>query len=170
VPVLRLLYCHNVLDHQRKKFESIIRYLQSVGEFVTTDRVLDILHGRVRLERNSFHISFDDGMRNIVENALPILREYGVPAILFVPTAIVSAPKGKFVEIRRVLGASGVDAEIVTWSDLERMQAAGFAIGSHTRTHALLANCLKSASAIEDEIAGSKLDLERRLGIECRYI
>lgn len=169
-PALRLLYCHSVFEHQRKRFERIIRYLQTIGEFISTDRVLNILHGGEPLERTSFHLSFDDGMRNIVENALPILCEHGVPAIMFVPTAIVSAAKGEFAEIRRVLAGSGADAEIVTWSDLEKMLAAGFDIGSHTRTHAMLADNLKSEAVIEEEIVGSKQDLERRLGFECRYI
>lgn len=170
MPVLRLLYCHNVLDHQRKKFESVIRNLQCIGEFVSTDRVLDILHGRVPLSRNSFHLSFDDGMKSVTEHALPVLREHGVPAIMFVPTTVVSTSKGEFSEIRRVLAGASADAEIVTWADLERARADGFDIGSHTRTHALLTDGQKSESVIEDEILGSKLDLERRLGIECRYI
>ena len=170
VPVLRLLYCHCVFDHQRNKFESIIRYLQGIGEFISTDSVLDILHGKVPLLRSSFHLSFDDGLRNVVTNALPILREHGVPAILFVPTTLVSTPPGAFGDIRRILAASDANSEIVTWPDLEKARAAGFDIGSHTRSHARLSDTLMSATVIEDEVCGSKMDLERRLGVECRYI
>ncbi len=170
VPVLRLLYCHSVFDHQRDKFESIIRYLQGIGEIISTDRVLDILHGKVPLLRSSFHLSFDDGLRNVVTNALPILREHGVPAILFVPTTLVSTPPGTYGDIRRILAASDANSEIVTWSDLEKALAAGFDIGSHTRTHARLSDTLKSATGIEDEVFGSKMDVERKLGVECRYM
>jgi peptidoglycan/xylan/chitin deacetylase (PgdA/CDA1 family) len=169
-PALRVLYCHYVFDDQRKQFESIIRYVQSIGEFVGTDQVLDILHGRVPLERNSFHLSFDDGMRNVVTNALPILRAHGVPAILFVPTAIISSSSGQFEEVRRTLATTRLDVEFATWTDLEKARAAGFEIGSHTRTHARLSGILKSKNAIEDEIFGSKADLERHLGGECRYM
>ena len=169
-PALRLLYSHYVFHDQRKQFESIIRYLQSIGEFIGTDQVLDVLHGRVPLERNSFHLSFDDGFRSVVANALPILRAHGVPAILFVPTAIISAPSGHFEQIRRISETSKSNIEVATWADLEEVRAAGFEIGSHTRTHARLSDVLKSKSAIEDEIFGSKMDLERRLGGECRYM
>lgn len=169
-PVLRLLYCHSVFDHQRKQFEAIIRYLRSIGEFVSTDHVLDVLHGRATLLRNSFHLSFDDGMKNIVTNALPILRDCGVPAILFVPTTLVSTPPGTFTEIRRILVTTDVNAEIVTWDDLEKARAAGFDVGSHSRSHARLLHIQNSAAAIEDEVLGSKLDLESHLGSECRYI
>lgn len=169
-PVLRLLYCHYLFVHQRKRFESVIRYLQSIGDFVSTDHVLDVLHGRKALQRNSFHLSFDDGMKNVVTNALPILREYKVPAILFVPTTLVSTPPGAYGEIRRILVTTDINAEIVTWGDLEKAREAGFDIGSHTRTHARLLHMQNSATAIEDEVFGSKADLERHLGTECRYI
>jgi peptidoglycan/xylan/chitin deacetylase (PgdA/CDA1 family) len=109
-------------------------------------------------------------MRNVVTNALPILRAHGVPAILFVPTAIISARSGQFEEIRRNLATTRLDVDSVTWADLENARAAGFEIGSHTRTHARLSDVLNSKSAIEDEIFGSKADLERNLGGGCRYI
>ena len=169
-PALRLLFCHYVFDDQRKQFESIIRYLQSIGEFVSADQVLDILHGRTPLQRNSFHLSFDDGLKNIIRNALPVLCDHGVPAALFVPTSLVSAPMEQYREVRRILATCDVNEEIATWDDLEKARAAGFDIGSHTRTHARLSNPSIPRAVIEDEILGSKEELERRLGDECRYI
>jgi len=50
----------------------------------------------------------------------------------------------------------------VTWSMIDDMRRAGFTIGSHTRTHAWLAN--ESDEKSFDEIAGSKQELERHLG------
>ncbi len=170
MPVLRLLYCHYVFADQRKKFDSILRYLQSIGEFVSTDQVLDVLHGRSPLLRNSFHLSFDDGLKNVVVNALPILRDRGIPAILFVPTALVSTPNDKCSGIRRILATGNAKAEIVTWSDLEAARAAGFDVGSHTRTHARLSGGLSCVSDVEHEVFGSKADIERQLGAKCSYM
>jgi peptidoglycan/xylan/chitin deacetylase (PgdA/CDA1 family) len=50
----------------------------------------------------------------------------------------------------------------MTWSQVRDLYRAGFTIGSHTRTHAWLAN--ESPERSFDEIAGSKRDLEERLG------
>jgi peptidoglycan/xylan/chitin deacetylase (PgdA/CDA1 family) len=50
----------------------------------------------------------------------------------------------------------------MTWSMIRDLQRAGFTIGSHTRTHAWLAN--ESLERSFEEIAGSKRDLEERLG------
>jgi peptidoglycan/xylan/chitin deacetylase (PgdA/CDA1 family) len=55
----------------------------------------------------------------------------------------------------------------MTWSQVRDLYRAGFTIGSHTRTHAWLAN--ESPERSFDEIAGSKRDLEERLGHTVRH-
>jgi peptidoglycan/xylan/chitin deacetylase (PgdA/CDA1 family) len=55
----------------------------------------------------------------------------------------------------------------MTWSMVRDLQTAGFTIGSHTRTHAWLANELPEKSF--EEIAGSRRDLEERVGQPIRH-
>jgi peptidoglycan/xylan/chitin deacetylase (PgdA/CDA1 family) len=55
----------------------------------------------------------------------------------------------------------------LTWAMVRDLFRAGFTIGSHTRTHPWLAN--ESAEKSFDEIAGSKRDLEERLGQTVRH-
>lgn len=50
----------------------------------------------------------------------------------------------------------------VTWPMLEHMAANGVTIGSHTKSHKLLVN--ESWTTVLDEIKGSRVELERRLG------
>ncbi len=169
-PSLRILYCHYVFDDQCREFEAIVRYVQSIGEFIGIDEVLEVLEGRRSIEHNVFHLSFDDGFKNVITNALPILREHGVRATLFVPTAIISAPEEDVERYCRITTNYSSTIETATWDDLEKACAAGFEIGSHTRTHARFSEISMSKEAIEDEIFGSKEDLERRLGRGCKYI
>lgn len=168
-PVLRLFYFHYMFGHQRGRFESFIRYAQSIGEFVSTDRMVDILRGRSPLEHNTFHVSFDDGLKCIIENALPILKEYAVPAIIFVPTTAVSSLDGTTRRVSPDYVVPVPGAGFASWDDLEKACAAGFRIGSHSRSHARLSLIWNSRTAVEDEIFGSKEDLESRLG-DSRYI
>jgi len=50
----------------------------------------------------------------------------------------------------------------VSWANIDEMRRAGVTIGSHTKTHAWLAN--ESNEKAFEEIAESKAELERRLG------
>jgi peptidoglycan/xylan/chitin deacetylase (PgdA/CDA1 family) len=65
----------------------------------------------------------------------------------------------------------GIDHETVpgtmTWSMVRDLDRAGFTIGSHTRTHTWLAN--ETFERGFEEIAGSKRDLETRLGHPVRH-
>lgn len=65
------------------------------------------------------------------------------------------------------LGPDGGEAPAalvcMTWEMLAEMHRGGVTIGSHTQTHALLAN--ESRQKVRDELAGSRRELERRLGI-----
>lgn len=169
-PSLRVLYCHYVFDDQRREFETIICYLQSIGEFIGIGEVIEILEGKRPIKHNLFHLSFDDGFKNVVTNALPVLREHGVPAAFFVPTAIISAPPEQVEKYCRATMNYPSVIEIATWADLEKASLSGLEIGSHTRSHARFSELSKSKMAIEDEIFGSKADLERRLGRDCNYI
>jgi peptidoglycan/xylan/chitin deacetylase (PgdA/CDA1 family) len=133
-----------------------------MGRFVDTATVLEVLRGERPLDQDLFHLSFDDGFRNILTNALPLLRRYEVPAIFFVPTALIAGGSDRASARRGVI-------EMASWADLEQVATAGFEIGSHTRTHARFAAISRSSAAVEDEIFGSKADIERRLG-SCHYI
>ena len=99
------------------------------------------------LPRRSFVVTVDDGFHDCVE---PLLRHADVRPQLFVPTQEVGG---------RSWWAG--DEPLASWEELERLAAAGVAIGSHTRRHALLPDL--EASALADELEGSRRDLEARL-------
>lgn len=164
-PSLRLLYCHYVFDDQVKRFETTLRALLSLGDFVDSATLIKIIAGTHTLTRDVFHLSFDDGFKNVISNAMPILRRYGIPAIFFVPTSQVLEEAGPLSRSEHSHGPRPI--EMATWYDLERAASLGFEIGSHTRRHARLSGL--SMRAMEDEIYGSREDLIRRLG-RCRYI
>lgn len=47
------------------------------------------LNGERNLARNSFHLTFDDGFREMYEVVAPILKDKGVPATFFLATAFI---------------------------------------------------------------------------------
>jgi peptidoglycan/xylan/chitin deacetylase (PgdA/CDA1 family) len=167
---LRSLYCHYVFDDQVEAFERLIVQLKAVGTFVDTGTLVEMLHGRRPIPVPCFHLSFDDGFRNIHTNAFPVLQRHGVSALFFVPSALVAAgpelARRYCLETTRYAGV----IELVRWEELREMQEAGIEIGSHTRTHARFSAVSADPARLRDELHGSKAELEEHLGRECRFI
>ena len=57
--------------------------------FVSLQAAVDMLAGRTPIQPYSLVITFDDGYRNNLTHALPVLRCHGVPATLFLSTGHV---------------------------------------------------------------------------------
>ena len=72
-----------------KEFDFFIKSLQSKGTALTTDDLIAIKNGQP-LPQRSFVITFDDGFKNNLSVAAPILEKYGVPATFYVTSDFVS--------------------------------------------------------------------------------
>lgn len=166
---VRGLFCHYVFDDQRADFDRLLRSLMRHGRFIDADACLRMLSGERPVDGRYFHLSFDDGFRNNLTNAVPVLREHGVPAAFFVPTSIIGADRARAQRYCREIQYPAT-IEVMTWDDVERLRECGFDVGSHTRTHARFSDLSGDPARLEDEIAGSKRELESRLGAACEYI
>jgi peptidoglycan/xylan/chitin deacetylase (PgdA/CDA1 family) len=166
---LKLIYCHYVFDDQIEGFEKIIDKLSNNGEFISTDRCIKILSGKEKLKGRFYHLSFDDGFRNVYTNAAPILNKRKIPALFFIPSGFIGA---SFKEVEcyclDILNMKKA-VELVSWSDLKNMMSMGFDIGSHTRYHARLSDISNSSKTMDSEIRKSKEDIELNLDIDCKY-
>lgn len=167
---IRCLYCHYVFDDQVAAFEQLIVRLKSLGTFIDTDTLIDMLTGKQPAGNRYLHLSFDDGFRNNVTNALPVLRRHSVPAIFFVPSGLIGADFDRTRDYCLNVTHYPAVIEMMTWDDLRTIIDAGYEVGSHTRTHARFSAISTQREHLEDEIRGSRLDLESRLGYRCRYI
>jgi peptidoglycan/xylan/chitin deacetylase (PgdA/CDA1 family) len=100
-------------------------------------------------------VSFDDGMRNNLTVALPILRDLGIRATVYVPSGWVG---------RRSPWIKGTEGAILSADDLRALAGAGWEIGAHTVTHADLATL--DYAACRREIEHSRAELERLVGTQ----
>lgn len=156
-PFLRALYFHGVADDSVENFESLMKKLRRLGKFVDTETLISMLEARTALEGKYFHLSFDDGYRNVFKNATPILKRLEIPALFFVVTGMAGANNRRG------------EVERMTWEDLRTLQSWGFEVGSHSRTHPRFTELL-DRSPLLAEIVGSKRDVEDHLGVECKYL
>ncbi len=91
-------------------------------------------------------LSFDDGWKNQIEYAYPILKRHDAKAVFFVYTNPIDRKNPQWM----------------SWDDIVRLDREGFEIAGHTRTHPLLSR--SSDAELAREIAGGKRALEDALG------
>ena len=127
---------------------------------VSLDDVIAHYTRHVPLPPQAVLITFDDGYRDNLENAVPILLRYGYPAVLFIPIGYLGAsrplPHDEHLAVR------GVRNRTLDWGDLAELEQAGVRIESHGIGHRPLADLEVDEAA--REITLSKLRLEEVLG------
>jgi peptidoglycan/xylan/chitin deacetylase (PgdA/CDA1 family) len=99
-----------------------------------------------RLPPKPVMITFDDGYRDVLWQAAPVLHRRHMPATEFVITDRISGP----------------DTSFLTWPQLAHLERLGIAIGSHTVDHLDLTSL--SPSGARAELQDSRRTLEQHLG------
>jgi peptidoglycan/xylan/chitin deacetylase (PgdA/CDA1 family) len=128
-------------------FAAQMRWLRSHGyHAVTQQQLFAALEQGKALPAKPVAITFDDGYRDVLANAAPVLRRLGMPATAYVITGRIS----------------GSDVSFLSWRQLKALEEAGVQIGSHTVDHAELPG-LTDPAALQ-ELIQSRLALERHLG------
>lgn len=110
---------------------------------------------------SGFVLTFDDGYGNVIENALPILSQFNLKAMLYV----VAGMLGKTNLWDQAKG--DVTERLADAPQLREWVAAGHQLGSHSLTHPNLRKI--SLAAAREEILRSRLTLEDTFGIPIRH-
>jgi peptidoglycan/xylan/chitin deacetylase (PgdA/CDA1 family) len=118
----------------------------------------------------SFAVTFDDGFRSVLDRGLPVLDRLGVPATIFLPTALIG-PQG-FATWPGPDAWRGTEYEdelrLLDWDEVGTLIEHGWEIGSHTRWHKRLPEL--GDAELAAELGESKGQCEMRLGRPCDSI
>jgi peptidoglycan/xylan/chitin deacetylase (PgdA/CDA1 family) len=76
-----------------KTFEKHLRYLRRRYRVVSVEELIELREHNETTGRPLCAITFDDGWRDNYEQALPLLRQYGLPATLFISTGFMGTRK-----------------------------------------------------------------------------
>lgn len=111
---------------------------------------------------NAAALTFDDGFANFYTEAFPALSREGLNATVL----IVAGKCGRSSDWARQPNAMK-NRELLTWSKIQELQAAGVTFGAHSMTHASLPDLAMDVAALE--ILDSKRAIEDRTGeaVEC---
>jgi len=149
-----ILVYHN-LDRQPKgrlvqsaaSFERQMRYLKAQGfRTVTLADFLEFTRLNRQLPRKSVVLTFDDGYRSFKQFAYPVLKTLGFTATLFVYTDYI--------------GAGG---NALSWQELKDLQAQGFGVQAHSKSHGDLRRAPGETQAQFDRRMQAELALPRDL-------
>jgi peptidoglycan/xylan/chitin deacetylase (PgdA/CDA1 family) len=89
-------------------------------------------------------LTFDDGTEDALTRVLPALQKRGMSGAFFIATGLIGTPGH------------------LTWAGVRALAAAGMEVGSHTVSHARLADL--DDAGLRRELAESKRELEAQLG------
>lgn len=137
-------------------FEMHMAYLKAQGyqPITITKMVKAILSGGNGLPENPVVITFDDGLADFREGALPILNKYEFSSTLFITTSYIGSTSRWLVD----LGEQ--ERSMLTWEQIRFLE--GVEIGAHSCTHPQLD--LLPIQRARDEIVICKKILEKNIG------
>jgi peptidoglycan/xylan/chitin deacetylase (PgdA/CDA1 family) len=111
----------------------------------------------------SVFLTFDDGFLDNYETALPLLRERGMRAFVFVlPPLVDTGAPLVWPEVAADAGRFPETMRSVTWEMLGEMGEEVFEVGAHTLTHPHLPDL--DDEALREELSASRLMVKERLG------
>lgn len=115
------------------RFLTQMQFLQSKRVLPLTDAL--ILLGANETLRDCFVITFDDGLLDFYTTALPILKDFGYPVTMFLPTELVgkTAIWDSFDKTKRLMD----------WDHIVECQKWKVTFGSHTAHHSRLTELAK---------------------------
>lgn len=163
VPIL--LY-HSVDDSQMEDSVSPAVFLRQM-EYLCEKGYRVISLGEIANYRNTGNgerlsmtlaITFDDGYRSLYRHAAPILRRFGFPATVFLPTKHVGG-HSEWVH---------PSAPLLTWKEILAMETDGILFGSHGHSHRDLTALTQEQ--VREELETSKKILEDKLGKPVAHI
>lgn len=128
-------------------------------KFISGEEFLSALSGGGTLPAKAALITFDDAYASLVSNALPVLKQFSAPGVVFVPTQFVGNTN---------LFDNGIEPmeRIADWKSLAALEEGGVAVESHGCSHRGFSSL--SAMEIEQELAVSREAIQKNLGKDSR--
>lgn len=150
----------NRLRVEPKEFEKQIKWLSKNGfKSYFVREISDDLSPK------SVIITFDDGYKDNLTNALPILQKYGFKATIFIVCNRFDNNWATDKDLKKSSDELNSE-EMLGDNDVKELLESGFIeIGSHALNHANLPSL--SYKDKQNEILNSKLEIEKKFGITC---
>ena len=129
---------------------------------ISPDDLLAARQGRRRLPHRPVVITFDDGFRDCLRHAAPVLHAAGLTATMYVVAGLLGSTS------RWMHRPEGLDLPLVSLAEARELEQAGIECQSHALTHPRLVPLDRAATA--HELDTSRQVLQDALGHEVRHL
>lgn len=82
-------YSPNGMAVTPHEFAMQMRFLRRHYDVVSLSRIVAAVRGEQAFAKNMCAVTFDDGWRDVYEHAFPILRQYEIPATIYLTTGFI---------------------------------------------------------------------------------
>lgn len=144
------------------KFAWQMQFLHENGfHTITPEMLYNFYTNGDALPAKPILLTFDDGYEDNYTIALPLLKQYGMTAVVF-PIAGWIGRKNHWENFGKQ------ETTTMTWEQLKVWQSSGQAIASHTMEHPFLGSC--SDTVMAAELHDSREKLNEKLGIRTDFL
>ncbi len=148
-----------------EKFEQQMRFLREHNfNIISLGDLAGLLREKKEIRKKTIVLTFDDGYKTFLLQALPVLHKYDLPATVLIAVDFIGTQR-PFAW----LVASAQNSENVLpmdWQDILELRDNGFEIGSHTCSHQFLPAMRRQQ--IEKEVIYSGDLIEAKIGARPR--
>lgn len=148
-----VIYYHSVKDKEKKQFTRQMYLLKRIVHTLRAD-----YFGKLQNGKNYVILTFDDGFKCFLKNALPELLKFEFPCTVFFPVKYLGG-KPEWENNKRF---SDENEEIMTSAEVKSLASMQVLIGSHSYSHKVMTRLEKPEA--EEEFIKSKKSLEALSG------
>ncbi|AFY46890.1 putative xylanase/chitin deacetylase [Nostoc sp. PCC 7524] len=162
---VRILTYHRFGDVKRdpfcmgmKDFQAQMEWIARKNLAVSLSDIESFVAGKKCLPKNAILVTVDDGYRSVYLKALPIFKQFSIPAVAFITTSNINSSGNHYKANSETI------EPYLTWKEVEALAEAGVTIGSHARTHRSLGKM--SLDEAYQEAIMSREAIEKNLGMQ----
>jgi len=167
---IRIVLYHRVSTSDKHSFEKHIHFFRTRFRILSLSEAVELIRSRADGYGQCLVVTFDDGFKDNIDIAVPILRKHNVPACFFIISDFISTSPENHVKLAdyktRVFHFNESPTNM-TWEDLRQLSNWGFEIGSHTHTHPRLSEL--SEKDVFEEMEKSKNKIEAEIGLSVKH-
>jgi peptidoglycan/xylan/chitin deacetylase (PgdA/CDA1 family) len=187
IPVL--MYHHvnkagSFINVKPEIFDRQMRFIKDKGyETINTRDYIEIIEQKRQIPKRALMITFDDGWRDNWLYAYPILKKYGLKAVIFIITSLIAIKREPSINEENYIlpdhkGClsmirSGHSSDVMlSWDEIRQMEDSGLIdIQSHSHTHKRWDKMYKNIDELmlhlSLELRMSKKIIEEKLNKKC---